>query len=182
MDGWITVPNWNKFQHYENRAPVWIKVYTELNSRDEWRKLTLAERGVLIGIWLEYGRTNGQIRVLDVGQLIGVRSHYAHIYRHINALVHAGFIDVVASKPLALARSREKKLREEKNKPVAQTRKTEPPQFVAKQNVQPADPFKAIVQMIRNGVIQDRHDLDAEIAGYRLNGTLADELREMLPR
>ena len=36
--------------------------------------------------------------------------------------------------------------------------------------------------MIRNGVIHDRIELDAEIAGYRLNGTLADELREMLPR
>ena len=43
---WITVPNWEKFQHYQkkknpDRAPVWIKLYTELNSRDDWLALSL---------------------------------------------------------------------------------------------------------------------------------------------
>ena len=45
---WIVIPNWDKFQHYSDRDPVWIKVYTELNSRDEWRQLSYAQRGLLV--------------------------------------------------------------------------------------------------------------------------------------
>ena len=41
-DGWIVIPNWDKFQHYKDRDPVWIKLYLELNSRDDWRRLTFA--------------------------------------------------------------------------------------------------------------------------------------------
>ena len=35
MDGWIVIPNWEKFQHYTDRNPPWVKLYTELNRRDE---------------------------------------------------------------------------------------------------------------------------------------------------
>ena len=175
MDGWIVIPNWEKFQHYTDRNPAWVKLYTELNRRDDWRSLTLSERGVLVSIWAEYGSSNGQIRVVDVGHRIGLQSKYAHLYRHIESLNRAGFVTIVASKPLALARSREKKVSEtEKNYPkrIAGTAKPEAPRPAAEGS-------ELIVErLIRNGVISDLVDLNAELAGYRINGNAADRLRE----
>ena len=63
---WIVIPNWDKFQHYGDREPTWIKVYTELSHRDDWRRLTHAERGLLLGIWIEYACGKGQLRTSDV--------------------------------------------------------------------------------------------------------------------
>lgn len=111
-DLWIVVPNWDKFQHYGNRRDApWIKVYGELNSRDEWRQLPLTERGLLVSIWLEYQRSGGQLRVTDVGQRVGIRTRS----RSFISLSDAGFIQLVASKPLALrARAREEVEKEKK--------------------------------------------------------------------
>ena len=45
----------------------------------------------------------------------------------------------------------------------------------------PAEGVEQIVErLIRNGVIHDLVDLNAEIAGYRINGKAADRLRELL--
>jgi hypothetical protein len=156
-----------------------VKLYTELNRRDDWRRLTFAERGVLVSIWVEYGASNGQIRCLDAPLLVGLRSHYAHFYRHLKALVDAGFLDIVASKPLALARSREKETEKKELKAPPLKRETPKP-APHKSNVQAADGYEAIARMIRNGVIQDETYLDAEIRGYHLDEKLAAELHQML--
>lgn len=102
---WIVIPGWDKFQHYKDRNPAWIKVYTELESRDEWRQLTLAERGLLVSIWLEYARSNSPLRASDLHALVSAPTRT----QHLEALNHAGFIEVSASKPLAQRkRQREK--------------------------------------------------------------------------
>jgi hypothetical protein len=102
-DLWVVIPNWERFQHYTDRNPAWIKVYTELNSRDDFRALTWAERGLLLSIWCEYALANGLLRQSDVGPRCGAstrRQHWA-------SLNDAGFIQLSASKPLALrARAR----------------------------------------------------------------------------
>lgn len=98
-DLWIVVPGWAKFQHYGNRRDApWIKVYGELNSRDEWRGLPYSERGLLVTIWIEYMRSGGHLRVTDLGLRGGQRVRQ----RSIEALNDAGFIQLSASKPLAL--------------------------------------------------------------------------------
>ena len=52
----IRVRNWDKFQHYKQRRPPWIKLYLKLIDEDEeqanWLQLTDAERGQLASIWL----------------------------------------------------------------------------------------------------------------------------------
>ena len=70
-DLWIIVPNWDKFQHYKDRNPVWIKLYFELNSRDDWRQLTFPQRGLSGVIWLEFGRSNGPLRLTSLGGRVG---------------------------------------------------------------------------------------------------------------
>ena len=66
---WIVVPGWDKFQHYKDRAPPWIKLYTELNSRADWLGLGVAERGLLCTIWVEYSRSHGVVSVQQVRRL-----------------------------------------------------------------------------------------------------------------
>lgn len=100
-DRWITVPDWGRFQHYGlARQPIWIKNYTALLHKDEYLELTLAERGVLHGIWLAYAFRRGHVLTgRDLSYTLGVKSHYAHLSRHVAALNHAGFIGLTASRP-----------------------------------------------------------------------------------
>ena len=166
MDGWIVVPNWNRFQHYTDRNPPWVKLYTELNRRDDWRALRYSDRGLVCSIWSEYGVANGHLRARDLGSRLGQRVDSRALVR----LSDAGFLTISASKPLALARSREKKVSEtEKNYLGA-----------AREKAKPTAAEQAIERLIRNGVINDIVDLEAEIAGLHLQGTPADRLRQML--
>ena len=108
-DRWITVPNWERFQHYKDRNPTWIKLYTELNSRVEWLSLTWQQRGVLVTIWAEFARAHGTIRVSDVSRLC----HQPLRTRHLEALADAGFIEIAASRPASTAASPHALAREE---------------------------------------------------------------------
>lgn len=99
MDGWIVIPNWRRFQHYKNRNPKWIKVYTELMSDPAFLGLTFAQRGLLISLWLEYARSRHAIKMhtSTIARQLGERVFTAQL----EALNDAGFIEVSASKPLA---------------------------------------------------------------------------------
>jgi len=120
---WIIVPHWDRFQHYTDRNPPWIKAYTELLHNDDWLALTDAQRGVLLTVWLEFAASCGQLRV----SRMSLKTRSQTLQRTLEALNHAGFIQVVASKPLALARSRD--LQEtEKNKKGERTSGREPEQ------------------------------------------------------
>lgn len=98
--GWIVIPNWDKFQHrdgFRQRVPTWIKDYTEQTHRDDYLDLTLPQRGLLADLRREYALTRGRLRC-DTHALtrrLGVRVHI----RTLEALVHAGFIEIVASEP-----------------------------------------------------------------------------------
>lgn len=121
VDVWIEIPEWRRFQHYRDRNPNWIKNYPELLSKDEYLALSFHARGVLHGLWMEYARSNGQLRggtVADSRQLRDgivaaprqLRGSFSAISRQLGGRVtaatlvslnHAGFIRFSASKPLA---------------------------------------------------------------------------------
>ena len=171
------IPNWEKFQHYQDRDAPWIKLYVRLNSDDDWLSMSTALRGVLTTIWLEYARSDGQLRVGRVMELCGKSARSAHI----DSLVRLGFVTVSASKPLALARSREKKVleTEKKLKPTLAHEGEKPAEQPA--DSPPVEGSEQVVErLIRNGVIHDLVDLDAELRGYRINGQPADRLRALL--
>lgn len=102
-DDWIIVPKWSRFQHYHDREPVWLKVYTKLLSDPSFLGLSFAARGLLVTIWLAYCRANGQLSIRDCDRVCDKRLSYPQL----KALYHAGFVEISASKPLALARARE---------------------------------------------------------------------------
>ena len=109
MSDYIHVEGWDKFQHYKDRWPAWIKLHTDLHHRDEFLSLTPGERAVLMSIWIEYAASNRQVP-LDTRKLtrrFNMRVTSAQLER----LIQAGFIAVSASAPLA--QRREEKRREE---------------------------------------------------------------------
>lgn len=99
---WIWIPNWDDFQHYHDRRPTWIKNYLELLNKDEYLDLTLPQRGLLHGIWMETARRgNGRLRsnIASLSRALGLHEGVRIATR--DSLVHAGFIELVASKSLA---------------------------------------------------------------------------------
>ena len=108
---WVVIPNWDKFQHYKDRDPVWIKLYLELRSRDEWRQLSLSARGLLVCLWVEYAASNGLLRTSDIPGRVAQKVHR----RTFDSLLEAGLVVVSSRRPLALARARAL-AREEKEK------------------------------------------------------------------
>ena len=102
---WIVIPNWERFQHYKDRVPPWIKLHLELSDKDEWRRLTLAERGLLCSIWITYARTRGVVRASELPAFVRASTRQ----KQLTSLSDAGFIRVVASKPLAQRRIKEKR-------------------------------------------------------------------------
>ena len=61
MARFFKVKNYEKFQHYKDRAPPWIKLYNETLENYEFGSLADATKGQLIGIWLLASRTNNKL-------------------------------------------------------------------------------------------------------------------------
>lgn len=97
-DGWIVIPNWDKFQHYRDRRPLWVKLYVDLLDRDAWTSLRHSDQGILVNLWALYALVDGQLTVRTAANRIGFDSRTPHLER----LRDAGFIDILASKPLAI--------------------------------------------------------------------------------
>jgi len=112
---WIEIVNWDRFQHYADRDPIWIKNYTALLDNPDYRNLTLPQRATLHGLWLLYAKSHRAIRddTASVTRALGVRVTSATL----EALNDAGFIRFRASKPLAQRREekRKKQVTREKN-------------------------------------------------------------------
>lgn len=98
-DLWIVIPGWDRFQHYRDRQPPWIKVYTDLLHRDEYLSLTGDQRAILHGLWLEYASSSRRLRA-DTRSLTS-RLRLRVTSAQLECLNHAGFIEFSASKPLA---------------------------------------------------------------------------------
>jgi hypothetical protein len=103
MDGWVVVRDWDKFQHYKDRDPIWIRTYTRLLHDDAYRNLTGHQRAVLHGLWLAYASSGRQLR-LDTRSL-SARLNLRVSSHTLESLNNAGFIDLVASTTLAQNRT-----------------------------------------------------------------------------
>lgn len=118
---YITVRNFEKFQHYRDgsRQPIWIKLYNKLLDNYDFNLLPDSAKYHLIGIWLLASRNNNR-----------VPADSKWLANHLNAtddvdiklLAKSGFIDIVDDsgklaeclQDATLEKSREEKSREEK--------------------------------------------------------------------
>src|SRR5262245_14002411 len=57
----LAVKNFDKFQHYKDRSPVWIKLYRSLLRDYEFARLPDAARGQLLLIWLLASETGNEL-------------------------------------------------------------------------------------------------------------------------
>jgi hypothetical protein len=127
----FSVKNFERFQHYKDRSPPWIKLYNELLDDYEFGRLPDASKMHLIAIWLLASRSDNKIPY-DAAWV--ARRINANTKVDLTLLACSGFIVVDqslpnveqdASKPLAecLSREREegeaeKRKEEEKESPL----------------------------------------------------------------
>jgi hypothetical protein len=57
----MRIKDWNKFQHFKDRRPPWIKLYREILDDPEWHELDPASAKVLVMIWLIASEEMGEL-------------------------------------------------------------------------------------------------------------------------
>jgi len=57
----LTVKNYNKFQHFKDRRPPWIKLYRDLLDDLEWHDLEPGAAKALVMIWLIASENEGKL-------------------------------------------------------------------------------------------------------------------------
>jgi uncharacterized phage protein (TIGR02220 family) len=57
----MRIKDWEKFQHFKDRNPIWIKLYRTLLDDIEWHKLSGDEAKALVMIWLLASEKNGEL-------------------------------------------------------------------------------------------------------------------------
>jgi len=104
---WIEIVKWDDYQHYKNRRPIWIKLYTDLLDNDDYLALSPGERNLLTELWMLYAVTGARVP-LDTRSL-SRRLQHRTTSQQLRSLVEAGFLRIRASKPQAnwLPRSRD---------------------------------------------------------------------------
>ncbi len=109
-DRYIHVVGWDRFQHYKERDPPWIKNYKALLSKDEYLDLSFHLRGLLHSLWLAYATSGRQLRdnTATLHRQLGQRV----LTRDLERLRDAGFITFAASKTLS-QRERQTSVEEE---------------------------------------------------------------------
>jgi hypothetical protein len=132
----LVVERWERFQHYKNRAPLWIKNYTALLHDDTYLSLSGHRRSVLHGLWLVYASSSCQLH-FDPKSLSS-RLHLRVTSADLKALRKAGFITVSASRPIAggyqdacLEVEKEKELEKEPKAVMSQVDVANGPEFLA---------------------------------------------------
>ena len=58
---YLEVANWDKFQHYKDRDPKWIKLYRELLDNYEYSHLPDTAKAHLVGVWLLAAKMDNKI-------------------------------------------------------------------------------------------------------------------------
>jgi hypothetical protein len=96
------VRNWNRFQHYRDRNPPWIKLHFELLSSRDWVMLADASRVLAVACMLVASRNDGQIDCSARGLQYLKRVAYLNEDPDPKPLIECGFLEP-ASNTLAHA-------------------------------------------------------------------------------
>ena len=57
----MKIKNWNKFQHFKDRKPPWVKLYRDLLDDMDWHELDAQASKVLVMLWLIASEEDGYI-------------------------------------------------------------------------------------------------------------------------
>lgn len=93
---YLQVKNFEAFQHYRNRAPIWIKLYRSLLTDYEFASLPDATKAHLILIWLIASETENRVPADPdwIARRIGAQESV-----NLDLLVRLGFLEETTSNP-----------------------------------------------------------------------------------
>lgn len=97
---YLSVKNFDRFQHYKDRSPPWIKLYRDVLSDYAFTRLQDASRSHLMLIWVLASATDNRLPY-DVEWI--TRAIHATQPVDLDALISAGFLVVCGSASTALA-------------------------------------------------------------------------------
>ncbi len=122
---YLRVKNWDRFQHYKNRRPLWIKLYVDLLDDYEFARLPDEAKWHLVGIYLIASRNERGIFQNDAKWVAVQLQTSTEV--DLKRLVQAGFLLPVASKSLAkryqvASLEIEREIEKEKDPPVVPPR------------------------------------------------------------
>lgn len=89
----IRVRNWDRFQHYKDRNPPWIKLHTCLLEDDDFEVLHSAAKAHLMLIWLLASRRDNVLPISP--EWIAKKISEPEV--DLAELVEAGFLEVVTT-------------------------------------------------------------------------------------
>ena len=87
----MMVRNWEKFQHYKDRNPPWVKLHKQLLDNPEWFALPDAASRLLVEVWLLASENDGNIPDVDV-IAFRVRRPVAGVSKALKVLMDKGFV------------------------------------------------------------------------------------------
>lgn len=90
---WFSVTNFEKYQHYKDRSPKWIKLYLTLLDDNDFAALADDQKWHLVGIWLMAARIGNRLPYDP--EFIGARIG-ASKYVNLDDLAKAGWLAVEA--------------------------------------------------------------------------------------
>jgi hypothetical protein len=97
MTTFLAIRNWADFQHYRDRDPVWIKVYSRLLDDADFLALPEAAQAQLVKLWLVASRCKNRIK--DDKRFL---CHALHTNKlHVDALIATRFLERIADDTLA---------------------------------------------------------------------------------
>jgi hypothetical protein len=136
----IRIVEWEKYQHYKDRNPPWIKLHRELMTSNTWVSVDDASRVLAIAIMMLAAATGNKI---PANPAYVKRVAYLNSDPDFSPLAEVGFIEIVdengnvASAPIATASTKQADARPEKRQSRAEQSKTEsaPPALVAQAEV-----------------------------------------------
>lgn len=183
---YLSVKNFDRFQHYKDRSPPWIKLYRDVLSDYDFTRLPDASKSHLMLIWLLASSMDNRLPN-DADWL--TKAIHATETVNITVLVSAGFLVLCgdASAPLA---ERQQHARLEEGEVEGETEQSSPssphakdvfPEVVAALTTED-DPTLLDDLLARIGDRSDAHraylaECNAALAGLRGEMLSADELR-----
>jgi len=114
MAGFFSIRNWERFQHYKDRDPPWVKLYRDLLTSESWVLGTDLSRVVQVASTLLAPRYSNQIpmRFDLLRKVMSLECKEAEFDKAIKHLANTGFLDIheVTSDPKSLEQNASKSL------------------------------------------------------------------------
>lgn len=89
----LTVKNWDKFQHYRDRSPPWIKLHKSLLDDQHWHALPDASKALAVSIWLIASESkDGSFDGASTTLAFRLRTDSKKIDAAIKPLIEQGFL------------------------------------------------------------------------------------------